>query len=253
MLQIIQSRSRMVFVVGAVLAVFLAALTVGEIISIRQEFRQGVFTRTFNVSGEGKVFAIPDIAEFDATVLTEGKEVSITQKDNAERINRVVAFLKNKGIQESDIRTTNYYLAPRYEYNEETKRSFISGYTQRQTLTVKVRELSKVGELLEGVTSAGANEVSSLRFTFSDVEKFRRDARELAFKQAKKKAEESARAAGFGLGKLITFSEGGTLPSPIYERFSLGAATPQAAPVVPEIPQGAQEITVTISATYEIR
>src|SRR4030042_6533168 len=98
-------------------------------------------------SGEGKVFTKPDIALVTLSVVTEGKNVSDVQSRNTQKINSVIDFLKKFGVEEKDIKTTNYNLYPRYSY-EPVKIPQIIGYEISQSLEVKIRNLDKVGEIL---------------------------------------------------------------------------------------------------------
>lgn len=222
--------------------------------------------RTFTVSAEGKAVAVPDIAEFTFSVITEGgTNLAETQKGNTERVNKVSAFLKEKKIDEKDITTIGYGVDPRYQYfpcngREACRPPQIMGYTVTQTTRVKVRDFSVVGDLLSGVVTQGANSVSSLSFTQDNPEAARNEAREDAMKKAREQAQRTAGAGGFGLGRLVSVSENAPgFPGPI--PYGMGGdmeaksavglqVAPDSAPVVQP---GSQDVTVNITLTYEIR
>ncbi len=222
--------------------------------------------RSFAVSGEGKVVAIPDVAQFSFSVVTEGgKDIAKLQKENTEKVNSAINFVKSSGVQAKDIKTSGYNLNPRYqnyscpvllggiEENRVCPPPEIVGYTITQTILVTVRDFGKVGEILGGVVEKGANSVSQLNFTIDDPTAVQNDAREEAIAKAKEKAKAIAKAGGFGLGRLLSIDEGGYTPVPYYARADIGfgGALEKAAP--PSIEPGSQDVTVTVSLRYEIR
>jgi len=228
---------------------------------------------TFGVSGEGKTVIVPDVAEFNFGVITEGGvEVTKLQADNTAKVNKAIGYLKVKKIASKDIQTIGYNVSPRYrnkfcEAQEidsygpvaasrvpcpPEKSVEIVGYTVTQTVSVKIRDFKIVGEVLTGVVESGANTVSQLNFTIDDPEAARADAREKAIKLAKDKARAIAGAAGFNIGRLVSIDEGGYYPSPMY--FSKGAAMggEMEVAVAPTIEPGSQEVVVTVNLRYEI-
>jgi uncharacterized protein YggE len=124
--------------------------------------------RTFSVSGEGKEVVVPNIAEIKIGVISEGKDLAALQKENSEKMNIIMNFLKEKGIDEKDIQTENYSITPKYDYSKPPYR--IVGYTINQDLKIKVRDLSKIGEILSQAVNYGANNVSGPNFTVDDKE-----------------------------------------------------------------------------------
>jgi len=217
----------------------------------------------FTVSGEGKAVAVPDVAEINLGVLTEGgKNLTDLQKENTEKINKIVSFLKEEGIDEKDIKTQYYNISPRYQsipcrsailqtYSEiiapcPPSLSEIIGYTISQNLSVKVRDLSKAGDILAGAVERGANNVSGPNFTVDDPVKFQNEAREKAIKQAREKAKSTAKASGFRIGKLISIQEGFSGLPIIYGLEAKSLAGPSIEP-------GSQEIIINVALTYKIR
>ncbi|HRY62737.1 MAG TPA: SIMPL domain-containing protein, partial [Candidatus Paceibacterota bacterium] len=135
--------------------------------------------RSFSVSGEGKVTAVPDIASFTFSVITEGgKDLGALQKENTEKMNKAIEFIKGKDVESKDIKTSNYSLNPRYQYFDCARPLTSSvqpcpppeivGYTINQTVSVKIRDFSKIGEIMSGVVAVGANNVSQLSFGIDD-------------------------------------------------------------------------------------
>ncbi len=215
--------------------------------------------RSFSVSGEGKIVAVPDVAEFSFSVLTQGgTDITKLQKENTEKMNKAISFLKEKGVDSKDIKTENYNLEPRYQYakcNEETgvcPPSEIVGYTITQSVAVKVRDFSKIGDIFSGVVTSGANSVSQLQFTIDEPEKLQNEAREKAIAQAKEKAKLVAKAGGFNIGRLLGIDENIYSP-PIYYRSFKAESSGAGATVSPTIEAGSQEVKVNVTLRYEIK
>lgn len=232
-----------------VLIVFIGAKAKNEIQN-QANVMENVSQRTITVSGEGKIFAKPDIGKISLGVTNEAKTVSEAQNQSTEAINKIMAFLKSAGIEEKDVKTTNYYISPVYDYTEH--KQILRGYQVSQNLKVKIRDLAKSGDIIAGAADNGANIIGGLSFTIDEPDALKAEARKQAIEKAKEKAENLAVDLGVNLGKLINFSEsGGELPRIYYsEALEKGGAVPSAAP---EIPTGENEITVDVSLTYEIR
>jgi uncharacterized protein YggE len=205
--------------------------------------------RTFSVSGEGKEIVVPNIAEIRIGVISEGLDLTELQKENSEKMNRIINFLKEKGIDEKDVKTENYSVTPKYDYSKSPYR--IVGYTISQDLKVKIKDLSKIGEVLSQSVNYGANNVSGPNFTVDDKEVYLEKAREKAIKNAKEKAEKIAKAAGFKLGKIVSITESSPFePIPVMLK-EMGAGGPLISQ--PQIEPGSQEIKVQVTITYEIK
>ncbi len=204
--------------------------------------------RTFTVVGEGKEIAIPNVAEIRIGVITEGQDLKILQKDNAEKMNKIINFLKEVGIDEKDIKTENYSVSPKYDYYKYPYK--IVGYKISQDLKVKIRDLNKIGEILSQVVNYGANNISGPNFTVDEPEIYLEKAREKAIKNAKEKAEKIARSNGFRLGKIITIFE--STPYDFYPTMLKEAGGAETVPIT-QIEPGSQEIKVQVNITYEIK
>jgi len=219
--------------------------------------------RTISVSGEGKAVAIPDIAQFTFQVISQGgTDLGKLQENNTQKANAVIDFLKKEGVESKDISTQSYNVEPRYQYfscprdGGSCPPPEIVGYTVTQSVKVKVRDFSKIGNFLSGAAEKGANSVSSLSFTVDDPAKLQNEAKAQAVAKAREAAQSLARAGGFKLKRIFSISE-----SPIYypspRPYELGldrAVSSKALETLPSpaIEPGSQDITVTITITYEI-
>lgn len=207
-------------------------------------------TDTFTVTGEGKVEISPDVAVVNAGVTASASSVKLAQAELNKKMNAITGAIKKLGIAAADMKTTNYNIYPSYDYQSGTQK--LTGYTSSSNLTIKVREIDKSSEVIDGATAAGANQVSGVDFQIDDPAKAENAAREMAVKEAKQKAEAAARSAGFTLGRVVNYSEsaGGDYPRPLLTRSDMvleKAGTPT------QVEPGLNEIRIQISLSYEVK
>lgn len=205
------------------------------------------------VSGEGEMMANPDIAELSFGVQTGPQVSSRTAMQKLERdMSSVLVAVKEFGIEEKDIRTEQLYLSPMYDWNDG--KQTLRGFEANQQLTVKVRNLGSVGELLSKVADKGANQIGGVMFTIDNPDALRAQARKQAIEEAQAKALVLARDLGMKLGKLKAFSEGGDYVPPMpYARGMGGGVEMDMAQKSLEVPAGEQEVKVRVSLNYELR
>lgn len=210
---------------------------------------------TITVTGEGKVTAVPDIAQLNFGVTTGVQTTAKAASDKiATDMNKVLAAVKALGIDDKDIKTQSFYLQPTYDYTDGRQR--LRGYEATQSLDVKVRDLDKVGDVLTAATDNGANQANGVNFTIDKPESKKDEARTQAIADAKTKAEELAKQLGQSLGDVQSFNESGNgyYPPVMYmaksEAYGMGGGADSAA--VP-MPAGEQDITVNVTITYELR
>lgn len=219
--------------------------------------------RTFSVSGEGEVTAVPDVAQFTYTIIDEGSDdLAVLQESNTNTDNSIIEFLEAEGIEKKDIETQSYDVFPQYSRNvcepgQECDPEEIVGYTVNKRVSVKVREVENAGTVLAGVVELGVDSVSRLDFVFDDDKDLRAEARRNAIEEARIKAEAMAEAGDFKLGKLISINENGyygrdfAVSEMAMMEADESVALPTAAPVAVEA--GEEEITVTVNLTYQIK
>lgn len=223
-------------------------------VSINQKLNTAATTNTVSFSGEGKVLAKPDVAVIDFSIVTEAATSKAAQDANSEKSNKITDFLKKQKIEDKDIKTTSYNIYPQYEYPRYGGVPRIKGYQVSQTIEVKIRNLENVSSVLDGVVTAGANQVGNLNFKIDDPEKLKAEARAKAIADAKKKADELKDQVGIKLGKIVNFSEGVSgYPVPMYETMAKGMGGGVGGGVVPSVPSGENEITVDVTITYQIK
>ena len=248
-----------VFVVIVLLAVFLGLKAVSEIQAMRYIGAGVMPANTISVQGYGETTGVPDIATFTYSVVSLKPTVAAAQEDAAAKANATTAYLKEAGVAERDIQTSNYSIYPQYDYVQGScvngvcpgGRQVLRGYEVRQSTTIKVRDTAKAGDLLAGVGSRGATEVSGLSFTFDDPLRGQEEAREKAIADAKDKAEKLADQLDVSLVRIVSFNEsqGGT-PMP-YQAYGMGGA--DSVKSAPQISTGENKVVSNVSITYEIR
>jgi len=203
------------------------------------------------VSGEGKIYAKPDIALVNLGVSSKSNTVAEVTKSNTDKMNAIIEAVKALGIDEKDIQTTNYNLSPYYNYTQKLG-SVFQGYTLDQNIQVKIRDFTKIGDILSQTTAAGANTAGDLQFTIDNPEQLKEQARAQAIAQAKANAQNLSKESGIALGKLINVFENSTPYPVVYNSAKMMGAGVAEAPSVPTIQPGQQEIDVTINLTYQV-
>lgn len=248
---------------GAAAVVGMLAFSYAAVVGVRtysQSVEPSSF-RSFTVTADAKVVAVPDVAAFTASVITEGgTDLGTLQRENVEKTNSVIAYVKGEGVNEKDVKTETYAIEPRYQYygceRGPCPPPQIVGYTVRQTVSVKVRDFTKAGKILGGVVAHGANSVSSLSFTIDDPTEAQNRARAEAIAKAKEKARMIAEAGGFRVGRLLSIEENGAIPFP-QPSFSLEAygrgGVGDTFKATPTVEPGSEEVRVTVTLRYEIR
>lgn len=203
-----------------------------------------------SVSGEGKVYAKPDVAIVNLGVMTQGASVAAVTSDNTTKMNAIIAAMKKLNIADKDIQTTEYDLSPQYNYTQEKGQVF-TGYTLTQNVQVKIRDFTQISNVLSGATSQGANQVGDLQFTVDNPDQAKNQAEASAIAEAKGNAKSLETSSGIQLGKLINVSVGNSSPGPVmYNAMGAGVAESAVAPV---IQPGQQEIDVTVTLTYQVK
>ena len=250
------------FLLTAILFLLFSTVLIGVYIS--NKIKEGRYIgqgaeekNTITVSGTGEIYVKPDLAIINFSVITEAKTVGEALNNNAQKMNAVIEAVSNQGIDDKDLKTTNFNIYPRYEWYERSEfypqgKRVLAGYEVRQTLEVKVRDIGKISQVIDSAVDAGANQVNNLSFTIDEQDEFKKQAREKAIKEAKAKAKEIANPLGVHLVKITGFSESAVIPIPRSFNFE-GEAMGIGSGGVPQIETGENKIEVTVSITYEIR
>ena len=199
-----------------------------------------------NVNGEGKVKVAPDQVCISATVETKGNNAKDVKKQNDEKMDAVLKFIKKMNIPTADFKTKQVALNPQYDYEKKK-----TSYNAIQTVEIVVKDLTKYDELMEGLVQQGINRIDKVSFESSKLAQYQSEARKLAMKDAKVKAEEYVSVLGQKVGKAFTISDNSQVyhPQPMYaamrmkEADSMGASNETLA--IGEI-----EITANVSVSF---
>ncbi|WP_187326792.1 SIMPL domain-containing protein [Martelella lutilitoris] len=208
---------------------------------------------TISVSAEGDANLVPDMATVSLAVVTDADDTSTAMADNAGAMQKVIAALKEDGIAEKDIQTANFSVSPRYQQvkaSDGSMQSEIVGYEVRNALSVKVRDLAKLGAVLDRAVQLGVNSGGGISLSNSDPSAAEDEARREAVANALAKAETLAEAAGVSLGDVLSISEQSSMPSPVmFARSDMMMAKAEGAP---PIAAGENTYTITVNMTLAI-
>lgn len=209
------------------------------------------------VSGEGTAQTKPDMAVLDLTVTRQATTAREALDANNEAMNKVLEAMKAEGIEDRDLQTSGFNIQPDYFYpqrksNGEQEPAKITGYTVRNSLTVRVRDLDKLGQVLDKSVTLGVNEGGNVSFTNDNPEAALNEARVQAMRKAKEKAETLAKAADVSLGKILEISEYANRPQPIPLQRQKMATMEMAADSSVPMATGENEYSVTVSISYAI-
>lgn len=203
---------------------------------------------TISVSGVGKVFVTPDVADVSLGVQVQRQSVEAARDEAARIMNSIISALKALGIADADIRTTMLDVSPMYDYSVEGAQR-VTGYQVTNIVTVHVRELDKLAAVIDDSVAAGATTVNSVAFSLADPSNAERQAREAAVADARGRADTLAAAAGVTITGVASISESYSAPWTWYgpDRSNTDGAAPT--PVMP----GTSEVSITVSVEYLIQ
>lgn len=240
--------------IGAGLVV-VAAVAAAALIGPRQSVSatDNALPRVITVQGHGEVKSRPDMAIVTTGVMSEAPTAQEALTKNNVAMTAVINALKNAGVAEDDIQTSNFSVSPVYPPYQpnQTTPPRISGYQVSNQVTAQVKQLAKLGPILDTLVRAGSNQIHGIAFDIDEPKPVLDEARKKAVADARAKAELYASAAGVALGRVVQISESGGIihppPMPVarYKAEMADASVPVAA--------GQQTVTSSVSITYEIQ
>ncbi len=203
---------------------------------------------TISVTGLGRVAVAPDMATVRLGVVTEALGAREAIDDNSRAMDGVMARLSELGLEPRDVQTADYSVQPRWNRTEAGTTAEIAGFVARNILSIRVRDLDRLGEVLDAVTRDGANAFEMVQFGLADPGPVEDQARRAAVKDARARAVLYADAAGVTLGPLLRLSEaGGARPPQPMARAEMAMAS-DAVPIAP----GELTVTASVSLVYAI-
>ncbi|GGF21970.1 SIMPL domain-containing protein [Flavobacterium limi] len=199
-----------------------------------------------NVNGEGKVKIAPDQVSISATVETKGNNAKDVKRQNDEKIDAVLKFIKKLNIPTADFRTKQVALNPQYDYEKKK-----TSYNAVQTVEILLKDLSKYDELMEGLVQQGINRIDKVSFESSKLAQHQSEARKLAMKDAKAKAEDYVSVLGQKVGKAFVISDNSQIyhPQPMYAAMRMKESA-DAGPSNETMAIGEIEIMANVSVSF---
>lgn len=204
--------------------------------------------RQITVVGQGEAKGAPDTASIQLGVQTEAPTAREALTNNNTQMEALVAKLKEQGIDSKDIQTSNIGIYPRYDNNGRS----VEAYQVSNSVTIRIRNITQTGALLDKVVDAGANNVNGISFLINDPTQLQQSARDAAIADARSRAEAMAKAAGVTLGQVLAISETiGQQPVPLMARAADMAGMGSAGSV--PVQSGEQSISAQVQVTFELK
>ncbi|WP_166923465.1 SIMPL domain-containing protein [Flavobacterium poyangense] len=200
-----------------------------------------------NVNGEGKVKVAPDKVCISATVETKGNNAKDVKKQNDEKMDAVLKFIKKMNVPTADFKTKQVALNPQYDYEKKK-----TSYNATQTVEIVLKDLSKYDEVMEGLVQQGINRLDNVSFESSKLAQLESEARKLAIKDAKAKAEDYVSVLGQKVGKAINISDNSQIyrPQPMYAAMRMKESSDAAGASNETLAIGEIEITANVSVSF---
>ncbi len=242
--------------VGVVAAVIIGGIfyIFGQYLASQPEQvqQEAAAQRQITVEGRGEIQTVPDVAQLSLGVTTGIQPTAeAATKKLSNSFNAVLKAVKAEGIKAEDIKTTNLNINPQYDYNNG--RRTLRGFEASESIQVKIRDFSKISNVLGKTVLEGVNQVGGISFVVDDPDELQEEAQEKAIEDARDNAKNLAKALGVRLGKVKSFTSsksGGDQP-PIYARAELLDSV--GGEDGPPVEAGSQEIISTVTITYEIK
>ena len=200
-----------------------------------------------NVNGEGKVKVAPDQVCISATVETKGNNAKDVKKQNDEKMDAVLKFIKKMNVPTADFKTKQVALNPQYDYEKKK-----TSYNATQTVEIVLKDLSKYDELMEGLVQQGINRLDKVSFETSKLVQLQSDARKLAMKDAKVKAEDYVSVLGQKVGKAFVISDNSQVyhPQPMYAAMRMKESADTMGASNETLAIGEIEVTANVSVSF---
>lgn len=212
---------------------------------------QTISGTVLDVTAEGQSTRTPDLATISAGVVTQAADAAGAMRENATRMERVIAALKRAGIADKDLRTASISLQPQYRYGENQP-PVITGYQASNSVTVKFRDIGKAGLILDALVATGANQISGPDLGLDNPAAAMDEARLDAIAKARARADLYARAAGLSVKRILSISEN-TMETPRPLPVMMRAQGMVAEAAKSQILPGEQELRVNLSVRFELQ
>ncbi len=207
---------------------------------------------TLDINAEGRTTRVPDLAIIRSGVVSQAPTAAAALSDNSGRMGRVLAALRRAGIADRDIQTSNVSLSPQYRY-AEGKPPVITGYQAVNNVTIRFREVTKAGPILDALVAEGANQIDGPNLMLDKPAEALDEARADAVKRARERAELYARAAGLKVARIVSITEQGEnagAPPPAPPMMMMRA---EARNQSTDIVAGERDVTVNVQVRFLLK
>lgn len=250
-----------VLILLIVVSLFTVAKFINEVKGSSYVGRGNQPANVISVDGKGEVLAVSDIASLYINISKDGNTAKEAQDLLNESVTKTLNYLKEQKIEEKDIKSEYGGLNPKYEqsscytypYDCSKKEPKIIGYTATQSIVIKIREVDSANIVRTGLAEIGITDISGPTFSIDDEDTFKDEARSLAIKEARVKAEILAKELGVKLGKVVNFSENNGGNYPMYNSMDMMKSASSVSESAPILPKGENKITSNVTISYEIR
>lgn len=202
-----------------------------------------------NVSAQGEARRVPDIARISTGVVTRAPDANAAMRANAEQMAKVVAAIKAAGIADKDVQTSGINLNPNYQYRENQPPT-ITGYEANNTVSMTLRDVAKLGKILDSLTAVGANQINGPSFDVDKKDEALDEARRKAIESAQARAEMYAKTLGMKVRRIVSINEGGGFAPPIPMVRGMVAMKAEAADT--SVSPGENTLSVNLDVVFEL-
>jgi hypothetical protein len=274
---LIKEKSKLIkagFVLAIVLTLYFTAKIITEIKGYNFIGGATPASNVISFDGKGEISATPDIATISFTLSDDEKDLKTAQDKVTTKETAVLSFLDSQKIDKKDIKTESYNSYPKYDYSNSVcpvqqyngtsmmggslpvycppGKQVLSGYTVSESISVKVRDITKAGAVVQGIGAVGVKDMNGPNFSIEKEDALKAQARKMAINDAKAKAQTLSKDLGVNLVRIVNFSENGNYPI-MYNTYGMAKADSAVSAPAPTLPTGENKITSNVTITYEIR
>ncbi|MET0329098.1 MAG: SIMPL domain-containing protein [Luteimonas sp.] len=201
-----------------------------------------------SISAQAEASRAPDIATISTGVVTQAADANAAMRANAEQMSKLMQAIRSAGIGERDVQTSGVNLSPQYRYAENQPPA-ITGYQASNTVNLKVRDIGKLGQVLDALVASGANQINGPTFEIDDADAVQDEARAAALKKAQARAEVYANSLGMRVRRIVSISEGGGFQAPPRPMMAMRAMAESADTA---ISPGESTLTANLDVVFEL-
>ena len=205
-----------------------------------------------DIAATGKVTRTPDVATIRSGVVTQAATADAALRDNAQRMDRVIAALKSAGTADRDITTSNVSLQPQYRYGENQP-PVITGYQATNNVSIRFRDIARSGAVLDALVKAGANQIDGPTLSIDKADAALDEARTAAIGIARRRAALYAQAAGLRVDRIVSISEDGGNDGPTPRPMAFATRAGEARDAPSQILPGEQDVSITVAVRFLLK